>query len=219
MSNTKSIAIVGVGGQGTVLTSDILIEGLVDLGFDVKKTEQHGLSQQGGSVNCMVKYGDAVYAPIIADGEADVVVAFEKIEALRWLKLLKAGGTLIVNDNEILPIPVKMGKASYPHDAIEQLQQTVEHVCPVRATELAQQLGTIRVASIILLGALVKKLGLEQYDWTGKTIIPFATSGGSGMGKTNQELAPSCPGALLKEGRVLSPYSSKQALEAWANAL
>ena len=166
MSNTKSIAIVGVGGQGTVLTSDILIEGLVDLGFDVKKTEQHGLSQQGGSVNCMVKYGAAVYAPIIADGEADVVVAFEKIEALRWLKLLKAGGTLIVNDNEILPIPVKMGKASYPHDAIEQLQQTVEHVCPIRATELAQQLGTIRVASIILLGALVKKLGLEQYDWT-----------------------------------------------------
>ena len=163
MSNTKSIAIVGVGGQGTVLTSDILIEGLVDLGFDVKKTEQHGLSQRGGSVNCMVKYGDAVYAPIIADGEAEV--AFEKIEALRWLKLLKAGGILIVNDNEILPIPVKMGKASYPHDAIEQLQQTVKHVCPVRATELAQQLGTIRVASI-LLGALVKKLGLEQYDWT-----------------------------------------------------
>ena len=69
----------------------------------------------------MVKYGDAVYAPIIAEGEPDVVVAFEKIEALRWLKLLKAGGTLIVNDNEILPIPVKMGKASYPHDAIEQL--------------------------------------------------------------------------------------------------
>ena len=165
MSNVKSALLVGVGGQGTVLTSDILIEGLVDLGFDVKKTEQHGLSQRGGSVNCMVKYGDAVYAPIIADGEADVVVAFEKIEALRWLKLLKAGGILIVNDNEILPIPVKMGKASYPHDAIEQLQQTVKHVCPVRATELAQQLGTIRVASI-LLGALVKKLGLEQYDWT-----------------------------------------------------
>ena len=166
MSNTKSIAIVGVGGQGTVLTSDILIEGLVDLGFDVKKTEQHGLSQRGGSVNCMVKYGDAVYAPIIADGEADVVVAFEKIEALRWLKLLKAGGTLIVNDNEILPIPVKMGKAAYPHDAVEQMERTVEHVCPVHATELAQQLGTVRVASIILLGALVKKLGLEHYDWT-----------------------------------------------------
>ena len=110
MSNTRSIAIVGVGGQGTVLTSDILIEGLVDLGFDVKKTEQHGLSQRGGSVNCMVKYGDAVYAPIIADGEADVVVAFEKIEALRWLKLLKAGGTLIVNDNEILPIPREDGE-------------------------------------------------------------------------------------------------------------
>lgn len=110
MSNTRSIAIVGVGGQGTVLTSDILIEGLVDLGFDVKKTEQHGLSQRGGSVNCMVKYGDAVYAPIIADGEADVVLAFEKIEALRWLKLLKAGGTLIVNDNEIPAHPREDGE-------------------------------------------------------------------------------------------------------------
>ena len=91
MSNTKAIAIVGVGGQGTVLTSDILIEGLVDLGYDVKKTEQHGLSQRGGTVNCMVKYGDAVYAPLIAEGEADVVLAFEKIEAIRWLKLLKKG--------------------------------------------------------------------------------------------------------------------------------
>ena len=87
MSNTKSIAIVGVGGQGTVLTSDILIEGLVDLGFDVKKTEQHGLSQRGGSVNCMVKYGDAVYAPIIADGEADVVVAFENCSGLKSMLL------------------------------------------------------------------------------------------------------------------------------------
>ena len=165
MANVKSIAIVGVGGQGTVLTSDILIEGLVDLGYDVKKTEQHGLSQRGGTVNCMLRYGDAVYAPIITEGEADVVVAFEKIEALRWLKLLKKDGTLIVNENEILPIPVKMGKAVYPHDAIEQLQQKVENVFPIKATELAQELGTIRVASIILLGALVKKLGLESYDW------------------------------------------------------
>ena len=165
MSETKAIAIVGVGDQGTVLTSDILIEGLVDLGYDVKKTEQHGLSQRGGSVNCMVKYGKEVYAPLIAAGEADVVVAFEKSEALRWLKLLKKGGTLVVNSHEILPIPVKMGKAAYPHDAIEQLSAVVENVCAVNATAEAEKLGTIRVASIILLGALVKKLGLESYDW------------------------------------------------------
>ena len=165
MSNTKAIAIVGVGGQGTVLTSDILIEGLVDLGYDVKKTEQHGLSQRGGTVNCMVKYGDAVYAPLIAEGEADVVLAFEKIEAVRWLKLLKKSGTVIVNSFEILPIPVKMGKAAYPHDAIEQISQQVEDVCALNATAEAEKLGTVRVASIILLGALVKKLGLESYDW------------------------------------------------------
>ena len=165
MSNTKAIAIVGVGGQGTVLTSDILIEGLVDLGYDVKKTEQHGLSQRGGTVNCMVKYGDAVNAPLIAEGEADVVLAFEKIEAIRWLKLLKKGGTVIANSFEILPIPVKMGKAVYPHDAIEQISRQVEDVCELNATAEAEKLGTVRVASIILLGALVKKLGLESYDW------------------------------------------------------
>ncbi len=165
MAETKSIAIVGVGGQGTVLTSDILIEGLVDLGFDVKKTEQHGLSQRGGSVNCFVKYGDKVYAPLIAEGEADVLIAFEKIEAMRWLKLLKKDGTLVVNDHEIYPIPVKMGKAEYPADAIGQLSRAVEKTYAVDASGEAQKIGTIRVASILLLGALVKIMGLSDYDW------------------------------------------------------
>ena len=165
MSEKRAIAIVGVGGQGTVLTSDILIEGLVDLGYQVKKTEQHGMSQRGGSVNCFVKYGDEVYAPLVVEGEADVVLAFVKIEALRWLKLLKKGGTVIANDHEILPIPVKMGKAAYPSDALEKLAETVEHTYIVKATEEAQKLGTAKVTSIILLGALVKALGLEHYDW------------------------------------------------------
>ncbi len=169
MSELKAIAIVGVGGQGTVLTSDILIEGLVDLGYQVKKTEQHGLSQRGGSVNCFVKYGDPVYAPLVVEGEADVVLAFEKIEALRWLKLLKKGGTLIANDHEILPIPVKMGKAEYPSDALEKLAETVEHMYILKATEEARKLGAAKVTSIILLGALVRALGLEDYDW--KSII------------------------------------------------
>jgi len=165
MAQTKSIAIVGVGGQGTVLTSDILIEGLVDLGYDVKKTEQHGLSQRGGSVNCFVKYGEEVYAPLIAEGEADVVIAFEKIEALRWMKLLKKGGTMVINDHEIYPIPVKMGKAEYPSDAIEQIKAVVENTYAIKASEEAQKIGTIRVASILLLGALVKIMGLDGYDW------------------------------------------------------
>lgn len=165
MAETKSIAIVGVGGQGTVLTSNILIEGLVDLGYDVKKTEQHGLSQRGGSVNCFVKYGDEVYAPLIASGEADVVLAFEKIEALRWLHLLKKGGTLITNTNEIYPIPVKIGKEEYPQNLVEELSGLVENFYTVDATQKAVEIGTIKVASIILLGALVGIMGLEEYDW------------------------------------------------------
>lgn len=165
MAETKSVAIVGVGGQGTVLTSDILIEGLVDLGYDVKKTEQHGLSQRGGSVNCFVKYGDKVYAPLIAEGEADVLIAFEKIEAVRFLKLLKKDGTLVVNEHEIYPIPVKMGTAEYPTDAVDQLKKAVEKTYALDATAEAQKIGTIRVASILLLGALVKIMGLTDYDW------------------------------------------------------
>lgn len=165
MSETKAIAIVGVGGQGTVLTSDILIEGLVDLGYDVKKTEQHGLSQRGGSVNCLLKYGEKIYVPTIVNGEADVVLAFEKSEAIRWLRLLKKGGTMVINDHEILPTTVKMGKAVYPTDAIDKLKVVVENVVTVNATEEAARLGTARVASIILLGVLVRLMGLESYDW------------------------------------------------------
>lgn len=165
MEKTKAIAVVGVGGQGTVLTSDILIEGLIDLGYAVKKTEQHGMSQRGGSVNCFIKYGKEVYAPLIGKQEADVVLAFEKLEALRWLKLLKKGATLVVNNNEIHPVPVKMGKASYPENAEKLLADTVENTYIINASEKAKEIGTIKVASIIMLGAAVRILGLEDYDW------------------------------------------------------
>ena len=106
MSNTRSIAIVGVGGQGTVLTSDILIEGLVDLGFDVKKTEQHGLSQRGGSVVTYVRFGDKVYSPIIDKGEADFIVSFELLEAARWIAYLKPTGRVVTNTQQMEPMPV-----------------------------------------------------------------------------------------------------------------
>ncbi len=165
MVNTKAIAIVGVGGQGTVLASDILTEGLVNIGYDVKKTEQHGLSQRGGSVNCFIKYGEKVYSPLIGMGEADLLLAFEKIEAMRWLPRLKKSGSIIVNNHEIYPSTVKMGKAVYPADAIIQLQNTIEKSFVIDATEEAQKIGTTRVASIVLLGAAVKLLGLESYDW------------------------------------------------------
>lgn len=167
MEKTKAIAVVGVGGQGTVLTSDILIEGLVDLGFSVKKTEQHGMSQRGGSVNCFIKYGEEVYAPLIGNQQADLVLAFEKLEALRWLRLLKKEGTLVVSNQEIHPVPVKMGKAKYPENAEKLLQDTVENTYVIDAAEKAKKIGTLKVASVIMLGAAVKILGLTDYDWKG----------------------------------------------------
>ena len=123
MTETKAIAIVGVGGQGTVLTSDILIEGLVDLGYDVKKTEQHGLSQRGGSVSTVIRLGEHVSTMVCDDGCADVVVAFEAVEALRAQHYLAEGGTMFVNDEEITPVSVNIGNFTMPERVDERLHE------------------------------------------------------------------------------------------------
>ncbi|WP_304507587.1 indolepyruvate oxidoreductase subunit beta [Anaerotignum sp.] len=169
MKKNSSIAVVGVGGQGTVLASDILIDGLLELGYDVKKTEQHGLSQRGGTVNCLIKYGEKVYAPVVSDNEADLVLAFEKLESARWLSKLAKGGHVVVNDFEIHPVPVKMGKEKYPENIFEALKENIDNLHVIEATKLAEQIGTSRVQSIIMLGAAVKILKLDIHDW--KSII------------------------------------------------
>ena len=120
-NDTKSILLVGVGGQGTILASKILSEGLVRKGYDVKMSEIHGMSQRGGSVTTHVRYGSKVASPVVPEGEADVLVAFEKVEAARWLQYLKKGGTLVVNDFEIYSLPVLTGAAEYPHGVTEKL--------------------------------------------------------------------------------------------------
>lgn len=162
---TTSILFTGVGGQGTILTSKILSIGLVEKGYDVKMSEIHGMSQRGGTVNTQIKYGDKVYAPNIGEGEADIVVAFEKVEALRALPFLKKGGKIVMDDREIFSMPVLTGAADYPHDAVEALRSAVGNIIVLPASRIAEELGNIRAQNICLLGALITVLGLRDIEW------------------------------------------------------
>ena len=165
MNDTKSILLVGVGGQGTILASKILSEGLARKGFDIKMSEIHGMSQRGGSVSTHVRYGTKVSSPIVSEGEADVLVAFEKSEAVRWLNYLKKGGWLVVNNYEIKSLPVLTGLAEYPDGVVEQLGKSVDNIKVFNATQIARELGNERAQNIVLLGALIKALGIADMDW------------------------------------------------------
>lgn len=162
---TNNIVLIGVGGQGTILTSKILAIGLVELGFDVKMSEIHGMSQRGGSVSTQIRYGKKVYSPNIGTGEADIVVAFEKAEAVRGLPYLKKGGTVIVDDREIYSLPILTGTMKYPDGILEDLKSHVEKVLVLRATQIAEELGNVKAQNIVLLGSLVAFLGLDGIDW------------------------------------------------------
>ena len=161
---TKSIILVGVGGQGTILASKLLTTGLMNAGYDVKMSEIHGMSQRGGSVSSQVRYGEKVYSPVIEIGGADILVSFEKMEALRWLEYLKLEGKIVVNNYRIDSIPVLTGKAIYKEKEIEdelnRLNATI-----INAADKAKELGNAKVMNIILLGALVKSMSLEDIDW------------------------------------------------------
>lgn len=165
MSEVKNILLVGVGGQGTILASKILTSGLMKAGYDVKMSEVHGMSQRGGSVSTQVRYGDKVYSPIVGRGSADVIVAFEKMEALRWLDHLKIGGKMVVNDFQINPLSVNLGQAEYPEGVLEELEKFCE-VQAFKAAEIAKELGNPKAMNVVLLGALVKSIGgLDDIDW------------------------------------------------------
>lgn len=164
---TKSILLVGVGGQGIILASKILTEGLLRLGYDVKMSEIHGMAQRGGSVTTQIRFGKKVYSPCIGQGEADVVLAFENVEGVRYLPQLKQGGTLLLNDHEIYSLPVLMGKEDYPEYILEKLGKEVENFKAFNAVEIAEKLGNIKAQNIVLLGALITALKLEQLDWAG----------------------------------------------------
>ena len=161
---TKSVLLVGVGGQGTILVSKLLTAGLVKAGFDVKMSEIHGMSQRGGSVSTHVRYGEKVYSPVIEEGEADLLISFEKMEAIRWLKFLKPEGHLIVNNYKINPLPVLIGKDIYPEKEIDE-ELKILSATVINAFDKASEIGNIRVMNVILLGTVVKMMNLEDIDW------------------------------------------------------
>lgn len=162
---TKSILLVGVGGQGTILASKILTTGLMEAGYDVKMSEIHGMSQRGGSVSSQVRYGEKVYSPVIEKGAADIIVAFEKMEALRNLDYLKESGTLVVNDEEIPSQSVLIGDETYPPDVLEEIQKHTENVKVVDASGMARGLGNEKAANMVLLGTIIHAMGLEEIHW------------------------------------------------------
>lgn len=161
---TKSILLVGVGGQGTILASKLLTTGLMEAGHDVKMSEIHGMSQRGGSVSSQVRYGEKVESPVIELGGADILVSFEKMETARWLEYLKPTGKIIANEHEMPSMPIISGEAVYPHHAIEEIKKHAETIT-INATRLALDLGDAKSMNVILLGTIIKTMGLENIDW------------------------------------------------------
>ena len=173
MASQKNIMIVGVGGQGTLLASRILGNVIISRGFDVKVSEVHGMSQRGGSVVTYVKYGEKVSSPIVDKGEADIILAFERLEALRALPYLKKGGKMIVNDRAINPMPVITGAATYPQGIVEDLKKSAD-ITALDALELAEKAGSAKAVNVVLIGVLAKSTDIPKDAWieTIRTTVP-----------------------------------------------
>ena len=173
---TKNIMIVGVGGQGTLLTSRILGGITVAAGYDVKLSEVHGMAQRGGSVVTYVRYGEKVAEPIVEEGQADVLIAFERLEALRYAHFLKKDGVIIVNDQRIDPMPVVTGAAEYPEGIIEQLKEKYR-VVAIDAMDEAIKMGNSRVFNVIILGIAAKNMDFPKEQWIDviKNTVPQKT--------------------------------------------
>ncbi len=162
--NTKNIMIVGVGGQGTLLTSRVLGGVMLDAGYEVKMSEVHGMAQRGGSVVTFVRYGDKVCEPIVEEGCADLLIAFERLEALRYAHFLKKDGVIICNDQRMDPMPVVMGAAQYPENIIEDLSKEYK-VIAVDALSVAKELGNAQVFNVVILGVAAKHMDFSVEQW------------------------------------------------------
>ena len=159
-----NILIVGVGGQGTLLASRVLGNYAINRGLDCKLSEVHGMSQRGGSVVTHVRIGEKIFSPIIREGDADIIIAFEKLEALRWRHYLKKDGILVINDQEIMPMPVIVGAMPYPVQVFEQIKAEGINLLVINAGEMAKECGNIKVANTIMIGALAKNIGFDKKD-------------------------------------------------------
>ena len=162
---TKNIMIVGVGGQGTLLASRILGNTVINEGYDVKVSEVHGMSQRGGSVVTYVRFGEKVYSPIITQGEADLIISFEKLEAARYAPFLKKGGRIVVNTQEIDPMPVIIGAAEYPAGVLDELTAKGVRVEAMDALALAEKAGSAKAVNIVLMGRVAKDFGIPYEKW------------------------------------------------------
>jgi indolepyruvate ferredoxin oxidoreductase beta subunit len=162
--NTRCAVLAGVGGQGAILTAKVFVNGLMEAGYDVKMSEVHGMSQRGGSVSTQVLWGDKVYSPVIGEGAADILLAFEVMEAVRYSKFLKPEGTAVINDFSIAPMPVAAGLAEYPAGCLEAMQKTFRCYA-LNAADIAIRLGSAKCMNIVLFGAMIRALSMDHVNW------------------------------------------------------
>lgn len=163
--HTKNVMIVGVGGQGSLLASKLLGRLLLSEGLDVKVSEVHGMSQRGGSVVTYVRYGEHVYSPVIDEEGADFIVSFELLEAARWLPYLKKDGVIVTNTQQIDPMPVITGNATYPEDLVKKMKETGARVDALNCLELAEKAGSAKAVNLVLMGRLSHYFDLEDERW------------------------------------------------------
>ena len=164
MSNVKSCLLVGVGGQGAILISKIMTNGFMKAGYDVKQSEVHGMAQRGGSVSTQVRWGEKVYAPVFGKGEADIMVALERMEAVRYADFLKSDGVAVINDYAMKSTTIASGAEEYPEGCIEAMEKNFKTIA-VKAGEIAIELGNAKCMNVVLFGAMCDSLGCPDIDW------------------------------------------------------
>ena len=163
--NIINILVCGVGGQGILLASEVLSDAAMRAGFDVKKSEVHGMAQRGGSVVSHIRYGEKIFSPLIKEGEADFLFSFEKMETLRYISMLKKSGTIIINDQKINPTTINIKKSFYPSDIVETCKKFTSEVFLIEALKIAEELGNTKTVNIIMIGALSKFLNISEEIW------------------------------------------------------
>ena len=164
MSNVKSILLSGVGGQGAILISKILTNGLIKAGYDVKQSEVHGMAQRGGSVTTQVRWGKKVYAPVFGKGQADILIALEQMEAVRYVDFLKPDGVAVINNYKRDSMTTASGMEEYPEGCIEAVKNVFDTIV-VDADDIARNLGDARCMNVVLFGAVCDRLGEDDIDW------------------------------------------------------
>ncbi len=169
---TTNILVAGVGGQGVIIASDIMCEVFLEAGYDVKKSEVHGMAMRGGIVTSHFRFGKKVYSPLIKQGEVDVLLAFEQLEGLRWFNHLRPNGKIIMNDHQIRPPAVNLGEMEYPRAIPEIIRSRIGNFYLVKGTEIALQLGDVRAANVVLLGAISRFFEVNDDAWL-KTILDY----------------------------------------------